>query len=125
MKRWILVVVGALVLAGCQTVATTSPTMSPQTAVVAVNTFDALEVAATGYLQLPACSATVTIACRQATAVRTIVPAIRLGRTARNVIEAALISAGGGAIPLVSYNTLNGVITTLQSVYTQYGIQHQ
>ena len=126
MKTVILASACALALAGCSTLSTlgviAGTSVSPQTALVLANSFDAIETVATGYLQLPPCGSTTGV-CRQQAAVANIVPAIRSGRTARNQIEALLKANTGAAIPIASYNTLDAAITTLQSVYSQYNIK--
>lgn len=124
MRRILLAGVAALSLAGCTTIGTiTGSSVSPQSASVAVNSFDALETVATAYLQLPACGSSAAVICRNAAAAAKIVPAVRSARTARDQIVAALNASGGAAIPIVSYNTLAAAVTTLQSVYAQYNVQ--
>jgi len=116
----------ALSLGACSNMQTlygevTSTSISPQAALAAANAFDALEVTATAYLSLPPCGGAI-VTCRNATAVKNIVPAVRSGRTARNAIEALLQSNSGAAIPIANYNTLEAAIQTLQSTYTQFGV---
>lgn len=128
MKPHVLALALLLPLCGCNTLTNaynslTGTSVSPQAAVVAANSFDALETAATAYLSLPACTTTQLAACRNATATKAIVPAVRSGRTARNQIEALLQANNGAAIPAASMATLQAAIATLQSVYTQYNIQ--
>lgn len=97
-------------------------TVSPQVALVAANSFDALETAATGYLQLPKCGTGATLACKTAAAQAAIVPAVKTGRVARDQVESALAAANGGPIPVADYNTLNAAIATLQAVDANYNI---
>lgn len=126
MNLKVLLLVPALALAGCASFGNftgINPTVSPQAADVAVNTFDALEAAATAYNQLPLCAAGASIACHTAGAKAAIKPAILTGRTARNELEAALKASGGAAIPVLSWNNLQSAITTLQSLYANYNIQ--
>lgn len=128
MKK-VLVICAALALAGCNTVSNvgnaisvvTAAKVSPQAALVAANSFNALEVTATAYLQLPKCPA--SVACKTDTAVKAIVPAVRSGRAARNEIESLLKANGGSAIPVVNYNTLTSANNVLQTIYNQYNIQ--
>lgn len=115
------VALGCVSLAGCAGLLP-SASASPQSALVAANSFDALETVATGYLELPHCATSSSAACRNASAVASIVPAVRTGRTARNQIEALLQANNGGAIPLATYNTLSASIATLEAVYAQYSI---
>lgn len=124
MRLHTLLLVGALALGGCATYNNlTGAKVSPQSALVAANSFDALETVATGYLQLPPCTTTQWAACRNATAAKRIGPAVRAGRVARNQVEALLAANNGNAIPVVTMDTLQSAITTLQSIYTQYNIQ--
>lgn len=111
-------------LAGCAKIeAALTTTVSPQAALVAANSFDAMEAVATGYLQLPTCGKTAVVTCKTTAAVNTIVPAVRSGRAARDQIEALLKASSGAAIPLANYNTLQAVITSLQGIYAQYNIK--
>ena len=124
MKAYHLVLVAGLALGGCSTISTlTGSSVSPQAAVVAANSFDALETAATAYLQLPPCTTTQLAACRNARAAKAIGPAVRSGRVARNQVEALLVANQGGRIPVATMSTLQAAISTLQSIYTQYNIQ--
>jgi hypothetical protein len=93
----------------------------PNVALVAANSFDALEAAATAYLQLPPCGGAVVV-CRNQLAVANIVSAVRSGRVARNQIESLLNVNSGAPIPIASYNTLTAAISTLQAVYAQFNI---
>ena len=111
---------------GCQTLENTyniatSASVPAQYAVAAANSFDAIEAVATGYLQLPPCGGSV-VTCRNAAVVAKIIPAVRSGRVARNVIEGLLSASGGAAIPVASYNTLEASIATLQGIYAQYNV---
>lgn len=127
MNLKVLLLVPVLALAGCASfgnITGINPTVSGKAAYVGVNTFDALEAAATAYNQLPLCAAGASIACHTAAAKAAIKPAILTGRTARKEVEAALNSSGGGAIPVLSWNNLQSAITTLQSLYANYNIQH-
>lgn len=127
MKK-VLVICAALALAGCSAVSgvenavsvATAAKVSPQTVLVAANSFDALEVTATTYLQLPKCPTAVV--CRQASAVKAIIPAVRSGRAARDQLEALLKANGGNAIPVANYNTLTAANSVLQTIYAQYNI---
>lgn len=127
MKLYALLVVGALSISlgsGCSTISTlTGASVSPQSALVAANSFDALEAVATGYLQLPPCTTTQIAACRNATAAKAIGPAVRSGRTARNQVESLLSANNGAAIPVATLATLQAADATLQSIYSQYSIQ--
>jgi hypothetical protein len=124
LKMPVILFASAIALGGCSTISTlTGASVKPQSALVAANSFDALETIATGYLELPPCTTTQLAACRNQTAAAKIGPAVRSGRTARNQIEALLQANAGAAIPVASLNTLQAAIATLQSIYTQYNIQ--
>lgn len=99
-----------------------SSSVNPNYAAAAVQAFNAAETAADTYLQLPKCTSATGVVCRNATAVKSIVPLIRTGQTARNAILSALQASNGAAIPVASYNTLQAIISTLNSVYTNYGV---
>ncbi len=120
----LLLLLGAgLHLAGCASLTTLAgATVNPNYAYAAAQTFDAAETTADAYLRLPPCAAGGPPLCRKAAAVKAIVPAIRTGRTARKAVVAALQAANGGAIPVASYNTLQGAIETLNAAYANYSI---
>lgn len=99
--------------------------VSPQSAAVSINTFDALEIIATGYVRLPPCVTGNLGICRSSIAVANIVPAIRAGRVARDQIVTLLQQNAGANIPIDNFNTLQSIITTLQTIYAQYNIQKQ
>lgn len=126
MRKILFAAAAALALGACSNLQTlygevTSTSISPQAALAAANAFDAVETTATAYLSLPACGGA-AIACRNATAVANIVPAVRSGRAARNAIEGLLQTSNGGPIPVANYNTLEAAIQTLQSTYAQFSI---
>lgn len=129
LKLPVILFASALALSGCGagTFLTnlTGATVSPQSALVAANSFDALETAATAYLQLPACAtpSPTGVVCRNAAAAKAIGPAVRAGRTPRNQIEALLAANNGAAIPVATLATLQAAIASLQSIYAQYSIQ--
>ena len=128
MKKFLAIVAVGLALAGCAKVeqawnVATSASVPAQYAYAAANSFDAIEAAATAYIQLPLCgSQGASVACRNATATAKIVPAVRSGRAARNQIEALLGQNSGAAIPVATYNTLEAAINTLQAIDAQYNI---
>ena len=107
----------ALALAGCNT---TVATISPQAVYVGANAFDAVEATATNYLLLPACPKAAV--CRSTAAVAAIVPAIRLGRKARNAVEAYAAANPGASIPVSLSTALSAQVAALQAIFTQYGI---
>lgn len=126
----ILVVAG--LLSGCAGLTTVEnaigavegTSISPQAAATAIYAFNAVEAVATGYGQLPSCNTPgAPITCNTPQAIAAIKPAILSGRAARVSLRALLQSSGGAAIPVASYNTLEAAISSLQSVYVQYGIK--
>lgn len=100
----------------------TGTSVTPSQAYIAANAFDAVEATATTYLQLPACATGASAVCRTASAVNSIVPAIRIGRIARNSLEAAVNAGGGAPVSVSLYNALTGQTATLQAIVNQYGI---
>ena len=124
-----LAILGALALAtalsGCNTLSVISgAAISPQSADVAINSFDVLEASATAYLSLPTCGAPgATVVCKNLTAAAKIIPAVKSGRVARDQILSLLNANSGAAIPVATYNSLEAVITTLQGVNSAYNIQ--
>jgi hypothetical protein len=121
-----LLIIALLGLGGCQAWSVISGlSVTPQAAVVTINTFDALETIATGYLQLPACVKNGSVVCRNPAAVQSIVPAVKAGRVSRDEILTLLQQNQGNAVPVANINTLEAIINTLQSVYAQYNVQKQ
>ncbi|MDE2106269.1 MAG: hypothetical protein KGL39_54115 [Patescibacteria group bacterium] len=111
-------------LAGCagSTASLVSSTVNPNYAYSAVQAFNVAETTADGYLRLPACVSGGSSICRDYGAASKIVPLVRTGRAARNQVVAALHASNGAAIPVASYNNLQAIVATLQSVYTNYNI---
>ncbi|KGT75782.1 hypothetical protein MA20_31790 [Bradyrhizobium japonicum] len=134
MLKRILAIAGlALALAGCaqwqaieQKVSTVASaisgaTVNPQAVLVASNIFDGLEVTATNYLRLAKCNGTTPV-CRDPAATKTIIPAVRSGRVARNNLQQFFKDHPGQLGPSGLYDALQKSIGTLQSVYAQYQI---
>src|SRR5689334_80976 len=99
----------------------TGATVSPTAVYVAANSFDALEATATNYLKLPKCGGSATV-CRSPTVTAKILPAVRSGRVARNNLETFLAQHPGQLGPSGDYAALTTAISTLQSIYAQYGV---
>ena len=75
-------------------------TIPPQTALIAVSSFEAIETIAGVYGHLPPCgSAGATVVCKDAVVSSKIVPAMVSGRIARNTIKSLLRANGGAGIP--------------------------
>ena len=134
LKTIIVAAAFAASLAGCQSVenaysVATSAAVPANTAMIAANSFDAIESVATGYISLPVCASVgASVACRTVAATKAIVPAVRSGRAARNAIEALLCSgtpcSPNQTIPVASYNTLAAAITSLDAIYSQYQVSN-
>lgn len=100
----------------------TGAQVSPAVVSVAVNTFDALEATATNYLRLARCNGANGPICRDPSATKAIVPAIRAGRVARNNLEQFMKDNPGALGPSGLYNALQTASATLQGIYAQYNI---
>jgi hypothetical protein len=123
----------ALALAGCaqmqafeQKVSTvysavTGATVNPQAVLIASNIFDGLEVTATNYLRLTRCNGTTPV-CRNPSATRAIIPAVRSGRVARNNLQQFFKDHPGQLGPAGLYDALQSSIATLQAAFAKYQI---
>ena len=128
MKKIFLTFTLILSLAGCSTLQNdwavlTSQQVTVTTVAVAGNTFDALEATATAYLRLPKCSSTSGAVCRDPSATKKIIPAVRAGRVARNNLEQFFVAHPGQLGPQGLYDALQASITTLQGVIAAYNIK--
>lgn len=101
--------------------AVSGATVNSQAVLVASNIFDGLEVTATNYLRLAACNGTTPV-CRDATATKAIIPAVRSGRVARNNLQAFMKDHPGQLGPAGLYDALQASIATLQAAYAKYQI---
>lgn len=120
MKKIVLLL--ALGLAGCSTLATLEgTTISPTQVIVAANSFDAAEATATNYLRLPTCPAAKL--CKTQAGINAIVLAIRSGRKARSDLEAYVNANPGQPAPVTLYDALTAAVSTLQSALAQYNAQ--
>lgn len=130
MKRIVLAVALSLSLGACTTFnnlkqaaeAVGEFTVSPTSVVIASNTFDALEVSATNYLNLKACRKATTVVCRDPTATSLIIPAVRAGRVARNNLQQFLADHPNQLGPSGAFDALNASISTIQGVFAQYKV---
>jgi hypothetical protein len=129
MKK-IAILIAALALSGCaelQKIKNAAEVVgeyrvSPTAVVVASNAFDAVEVTATNYLNLPRCKKVrITVVCRDPTASALIIPAVRSGRVARNNLQQFMISHPNQLGPGGVYDALTSAIDTINSVLAQYG----
>jgi hypothetical protein len=101
--------------------AVTGATVSPQAVLVASNLFDGLERTATNYLRLPKCNGSTPV-CRDKSATKAILPAIRSGRVARNNLQQFFKDHPNQLGPSGLYDALQSSINTVQSIYAQYQI---
>lgn len=101
--------------------AVTGSVVSPNAVYVAANSFDAAETAATGYDELPLCSATTSVACRTTSGTASVDTAIRQGITLRNELEAYVTANPGALVPVSNYNALLAVVSTINSVVQAAG----
>jgi hypothetical protein len=120
MKRFLFLPL-VLMLGGCAWIQSavsvvTGTSVTPNQAVIAINAFDAVEATGTQYLQLPACASTASKLCRTPGGASSVVKYIRLGRLARNNLEAAINTGGGAPIAISLYQALTSQTTTLQAI---------
>lgn len=122
-----LFVVAALALGGCANLTNawntlTSSQVTASQVAVAGNTFDGLEAIATGYLRLTKCNGANGPICRDPTATKQIISAIRGGRVARNNLEQFFKDHPGQLGPQGLYDALQTAISTLQGIFSQYHV---
>jgi len=127
MKKLAAILLLTLSLGGCAFLqnaysVATGASVTPQQAYIAANAFDTVEASATQYLQLPACGATASKLCRTSAGVTAVVKAIRIGRQARNSLEAAVTSSNGAPVSASLYAALTAQTSTLQSIISSYNI---
>jgi hypothetical protein len=125
MKKIFAVVALALSLGSCASLQSginyvTGATISPRAVYLAENSYDAIEVTATGYLRI--CHARMTTPGCSSTAIAQLIPAVRSGRVARSNIN-AFMKAHPDALGVTGlYDALVTATNTLQSVATTYNI---
>jgi hypothetical protein len=125
MKRLIPILVLALSLGACANLQTewanlTSVQVSPRAVYLAENSFDAVEVTATGYLKI--CHARMSTPGCSSTAIAQVIPAVRSGRIARTNLGAFMKAHPDALGAAGLYDALVTATKTLQSVSTQYNI---
>ena len=124
MRKILLGLVLLAPLAGCAELsAIQNSTLSMNTVYVAANAFDAVEITAANYLGLPACTPGGNVVCRNASAVKAIVPAVRTGIAARKELVADCQASTTASACVSAYTTVTTAITSLQNLFTQYNIQ--
>lgn len=140
MKRTLLAgaLLASIFLVGCaggvQPGATTVPA---QTAYLALNAFNTVKGGATAYDSLPRCGPGVSAACNQLATVKAIDAAVRTATVPVRKLQAMADAAcglplGAGVAPssalncvpvsVSAYDAVETAITTLQGVYSAYGI---
>jgi hypothetical protein len=125
MKKIILAFTLALSLGACANFQSaigtiTGATISPRAVYLAENSFDAIEVTATGYLRI--CHAKMSTPGCSSTAIAQIIPAVRSGRVARSNINAFMKAHPDALGAAGLYDALVTATNTLQSVSTTYNI---
>ena len=116
MKKLLFAVSLALALGGCANLQNawqviTSASVSPTQIIVAGNAFYAAEASATQYLLF--CKVNPVMKGCDLTTRKTVVAAVRAGRTARNGLEPYIVSGTAG--PAALFNTMVMSINTLQA----------
>ncbi len=129
MKKIIGIIILTIALGGCQGTQfgnfianiqnAASGTISPQAIYVAANTFDAVEVSATNYLNLKKCPIGAPF-CRSPVATKALIPAIRAGRVARNN-ALQFVQDHPGQLGLQGlYDALTSATDAIQKILIQY-----
>lgn len=124
MKKLLLALTVALALGGCAKLesayqAVTSATVTPQQVYIAANAFDGIEASATNYLRLPVCG---SLPCRNPSATKSIVSAIRAGRLARNKLESAVNTNPTAPVDANLYSTLTSSTSTIKAILAEFGV---
>lgn len=115
-------------IGGCSTVKTiqegwgaiTGATVSPKAIIVAANAFNAAEATATNYLKLPRCAPATRPICREPSATKVIIPAVRSGRVARDELVTFVKEHPGQMGPTAPFDVLKSSTATLQRVLDIY-----
>ena len=124
MKKVFAIGLLALGLSACSTIASlTGASLTTTQVYVAANAFDAAELTATNYLNLPKCGVGAPVVCRNQAAVPTLVAAVRGGYQARQTLVAACSASTSAASCVSAYTTVTTAVSGLQSIFTQYSIQ--
>ena len=109
MKK-VLILCGALVLAGCNV----DPNVAtPNQALIAVNAYNAGVAAGVNYLKLPLCPANAPV-CRTAGLSQQVYTALKAGRVARGQVLSAL--AANTAAPITAIQALQTAYAVLQQI---------
>jgi len=129
MKKLIIICL-ALSLSGCAAFqkaedifnAATTVTVSPQSIVIAANSFNAIEASATNYLRLTRCDKTSSKVCRDKAVTAILIPAVQNARKARNDLIAFQRAHPGELGTQGLYDALQLSLTTLTGIMTTYHI---
>lgn len=126
MKK-IIIICLALSLSGCAGItrlidSATSVTVSPQSVVIAANSFNAIEATATNYLHLTRCDKTTSKVCRDKAVTAILIPAVLNARKARNDLVAFQKAHPGELGTQGLYDALQLAITTLTGIMDTYHI---
>ncbi len=127
MKKLLIIITLGLTLSGCAGLTrawdvATSATVSPQTVVIARNSFDTIEVSATNYLNLTRCDKTSSKVCREKSVTAILGPALLNARKARNDLVSFQKTHPGQLGPQGLYDALQLSITTLTGIMDTYHI---
>ena len=114
MNAKLMLILPALLVAGCSTLNFNPSVATPGQIIVAVNAFDASEATATNYLTLPDCAKTAAKVCRSASVTATVAKAVKDGRAARDQLMAD-VQANTSA-PITLMQALSASVATLQQV---------
>lgn len=122
MKKFLAIGLLAFSLSGCASLQTTwsvitGASVSPTQIIVAANAFDAGEASATQYLLF--CKANPVVSYCALKTRQTVVAAVRAGRVARSQLEPYIVSGTAG--PSAIYNTLVGIVSSLQTLVPSTG----
>jgi hypothetical protein len=128
MRKIIIAILIATSVTGCTQLtndwnALTGASVNPTAVIVGGYSFDALEATATVYLRQPKCNGSNGPICRNVTATKAIIPAVRSARLARNNAEDFLASHPGQLGNQGLYDAMVAAGKTLLAIFTQYGIQ--
>jgi hypothetical protein len=100
----------------------TSATVSPKAVKVTVNSYDALEATATGYLTFCKANRALPVCANYVAARADILPVIRAGRIARDNLETFIQQNPGRLGPSGLYNALTKALATIQDIVVKYSI---
>lgn len=128
MKKFLIIAVFGLTLAGCSTTnfqaawdTLTGTKVSPSTVYLAENAFDSVEVVATTYLRVCHKSPSAFAACSKGVEVQ-VVDAVRAGRKARADVRAFMVAHPDALGVSGLYDALQQATKTLQDIINTYNL---